>query len=87
MRTEKQLRAWRKIEAKRRPEQQRDEWRHLPATPEQLKVLRRSAMKSGRAFDPTLTRGSAWARIRRSSSVPEALRMACAPPWATRARR
>lgn len=68
----------------REVEAEREAWRNLPATPEQLQALRIIATATGHTFDAHINRADAWKRIRSAARhVPRAWLQACAPPWAT----
>lgn len=61
----------------------KDEWKELPATPDQLHALRKLASESGRTFSIGISRGRAWQRINRATRIlSPALRKRCAPPIA-----
>ena len=62
----------------------RNAWRRQPATPEQLRCLRRIATETGRTFSIGITRGEAWRRIRFATVLlSDSARSASAPPWST----
>jgi hypothetical protein len=61
---------------------QRKEWRRMPATTLQVRMLRRIAAETGHTFTVGITRGDAWRRISQATTlIEESTRLACAPPW------
>ena len=61
---------------------ERKTWRSAPATPTQLRELRRIASATGNTFCTNVTQGEAWRRIRQATAlVTDSARLGCAPAW------